>query len=152
MKNNLKIILILFIKMSKEPLELISFNVLLTHSPYEIVNMFPILDKINELKNYRIKLDDDIILNIHKKTYNSLEEIIENASYIFYNFEEFIDIYDLNSYYPNINLLEYNRNISKYKIKFFREITLLLSSLPYELTRKTKTFYQMEMIVIKKFI
>ena len=138
--------------MSKEPLELISLNVLLTHSPYEIVNMFPILDKIKELKNYRIKLDDDIILNIHKRTYISLEEIVENANYIFNNFEEFVDIYDLNTYYPDKNLLEYSRYISKYKIKFFREISLLLSSIPYELTRKTKTFNEMEMIIIKRFI
>jgi len=139
-------------KMTKEPLELIPLKRLITHSPYEIVNIFPILDRIKEIKYYRIKLTDDIILNVHKRKYNSINEIVEDADYMFNNFEEFIDIYDLNTYYSHVNLCDFNNTISIYKAKFFRDFSLLLSSLPYDLTRNNKTIEEMEMSIIKKFL
>ena len=54
----------------------ISLSSLLTTSPQEIVNIFSVLDKLKELKTYRIKLTDEIILNVHKRNYISLHEII----------------------------------------------------------------------------
>jgi hypothetical protein len=76
-------------KIFNDPLENVSLSVLLTTSPYEIVKIFPILDKLKELKTYRIKLTDEIVLNIHKRNYISLQELIEDAEFMFNNIDEF---------------------------------------------------------------
>lgn len=147
-------ILVIIMTTINDPLELISLTSLMTISPYEIIKIFPILDKIKELKSYRIKLNDEIILNIHKKLYISLNEIVEDAEFMFNNFEEFIDIYDMISDYPNIN--HYIPKIKQYKVKFLREFSLLLSTLPSEILKelreKNKSFEEIENDIIKKII
>jgi hypothetical protein len=139
-----------------DPLEMISLTTLLTNSPNEIVKIFPILDKIKELKTFRIKLDDKIILNIHRKSYISLNEIIEDADFMFNHFEEFIDIYDLITDYLDVNFDEYIKNISEYKVKFFKEFALLLSTIPIEIYKEfvenNKTFQEVEMNLIKHLL
>jgi len=139
-----------------DPLEMISLSTLLTKSPSEIVKIFPILDKIKELKTFKIKLNDKIILNTHRKVYISLNEIIEDADFMFNHFEEFIDIYDLTADYLDINFNDYIKNISKYKVKFFKEFALLLSTLPTEIYKELvdnkKTFQEVELNLINNLL
>ena len=136
-----------------DPLEMVSLSILLTTSPNKIVKIFPVLDKLKELKTYRIKLTDEIILNIHKRNYISLHEIIEDAEFMFNNFEEFIEIYDLNSDYLHINFHDFIKNISEYKVKFFREFALFLSTIPPEIYKELadnkKTIEEIEKDIIK---
>ena len=123
-------------KSFNDPLENVSLSVLLTTSPYEIVKIFPILDKLKELKTYRIKLTDKIVLNVHKRNYISLQELIEDAEFMFNNIEEFI------------------KNISEYKIKFFREFALFLSTIPPEIYKQLmenkKTIEEVEKDIIRR--
>ena len=141
-------------KIFNDPLETVSLSVLLTTSPYEIVKIFPILDKLKELKTYRIKLTDEIVLNIHKRNYISLHELIEDAEFMFNNIDEFIEIYDLSSDYPDVNFEEFIKNISEYKVKFFREFALFLSTIPpeiyKELVENKKTIEEVEKDFINK--
>jgi len=139
-----------------DPLEMISLTILLTKSPSEIVKIFPILDKLKELKTFKIKLNDKIILNIHRKVYISLNEIIEDADFMFNHFEEFIDIYDLTADYLDVNFDDYIKNISKYKVNFFKEFALLLSTIPTkiykELVDNKKTFQEVELNLINNLL
>jgi hypothetical protein len=137
-----------------DPLELVSLSVLLTIPPHEIVDTFPILDKLKELKTYRIKLTDEIILNIHKRSYISLYNLIEDAEFMFNNFDEFIEIYDLTGDYPSVNFDDFIKNISEYKAKFFREFALFLSTIPpeiyKELVENKKTIEDIEKDILIK--
>ena len=141
-------------KIFNDPLETVSLSVLLTTSPYEIVKIFPILDKLKELKTYRIKLTDKIVLNVHKRNYISLQELIEDAEFMFNNIEEFIEIYDLYGDYPNVNFKEFIKNILEYKVKFFREFALFLSTIPPEiykqLVENKKTIEEVEKDIIHR--
>ena len=141
-------------KSFNDPLENVSLSVLLTTSPYEIVKIFPILDKLKELKTYRIKLTDKIVLNVHKRNYISLQELIEDAEFMFNNIEEFIEIYDLYGDYPNVNFEEFIKNILEYKVKFFREFALFLSTIPPEiykqLVENKKTIEEVEKDIIHR--
>ena len=141
-------------KIFNDPLETVSLSVLLTTSPYEIVKIFPILDKLKELKTYRIKLTDKIVLNVHKRNYISLQELIEDAEFMFNNIEEFIEIYDLYGDYPNVNFKEFIKNILEYKVKFFREFALFLSTIPPEiykqLVENKKTIEEVEKDIIRR--
>jgi hypothetical protein len=143
-------------KIFNDPLENVSLSVLLTTSPQEIVNIFSVLDKLKELKTYRIKLTDEIILNVHKRNYISLHEIIEDAEFMFNNFEEFIEIYDLNADYLHINFEDFIEHISEYKVKFFREFALFLSTIPKEIYKELsdnkKTIEEIEKDIIIKLI
>ena len=139
-------------KSFNDPLEMVSLSILLTTSPHEIVKIFPILDKLKELKTYRIKLTDKIVLNIHKRNYISLQELIEDAEFMFNNIEEFIEIYDLYGDYPDVNFEEFIKNITEYKAKFFREFALFLSTIPLEiykqLAENKKTIEEVEKDII----
>lgn len=139
-------------KSFNDPLEMVSLSILLTISPHEIVKIFPILDKLKELKTYRIKLTDKIVLNIHKRNYISLQELIEDAEFMFNNIEEFIEIYDLTGDYPDVNFEEFIKNITEYKAKFFREFALFLSTIPLEiykqLAENKKTIEEVEKDII----
>jgi len=141
-------------KSFNDPLEMVSLSVLLTTSPHEIVKIFPILDKLKELKTYRIKLTDKIVLNVHKRNYISLQELIEDAEFMFNNIEEFIEIYDLYGDYPDVNFEEFIKNISEYKVKFFREFALFLSTIPPEiykqLVENKKTIEEVEKDIIRQ--
>ena len=141
-------------KSFNDPLEMVSLSILLTTSPHEIVKIFPILDKLKELKTYRIKLTDKIVLNIHKRNYISLQELIEDAEFMFNNIEEFIEIYDLYGDYPDVNFEEFIKNITEYKAKFFREFALFLSTIPLEiykeLVENKKTIEEVEKDIIRQ--
>jgi hypothetical protein len=108
------------------PLELISFDKLSSYSPYEIVKIFPILDKLQELKTYRIKIGD-VILNDHIDKYNTLDEIIKDASKIYVN--SYIQEHK-NKYYFVIPYIPTAR------IKFFKDFAILLASLPCEIIKE----------------
>ena len=128
------------------PLELISFDKLSSYSPYEIVKIFPILDKLQELKTYRIKIGD-VILNDHIDKYNTLDEIIKDASKIYVNsyIQEHKNKYDF--------VIPY---IPTARIKFFKDFAILLASLPCEIIKEMienkKTFEEIELNVIKPLI
>jgi hypothetical protein len=51
-----------------------------------IVKIFPILELIKQLKTYRIK-NGDIILNYYKTKYENIKEIVDDAIYIYDNYE-----------------------------------------------------------------
>jgi hypothetical protein len=116
----------------EDPLELVSLNSLIKNSPQSILQKISILDNINKLKNYKIKSGDII--------YTNLQEIIDDAIYIYDNHENNLDI-----------------NIShKDRINFYKNFSQLLATLPCEIIKELfenkKTFQEIEMDLIKNLI
>lgn len=130
-------------------LELVSLNSLLTKSPYMIIKIFPILDLIKKLKTYKIKVGD-IILNYYKTKYENIKEIVDDAIYIYDNYEEFIKNNPNHSFELFISYIPDNRII------FYKEFSKLLSSLPCEiykeLSEKNKSFEEIEQDIIKDYL
>jgi len=129
-------------------LELVSLNSLINKSPHEIIKIFPLLDKIKQLKTFRIK-NGDLILNYFNPKYNYLDEIIQDAIFIYDNYEEYVKKYNP---HPNHELKLMLSYIPNQRIKFYKELSLLLSSIPYELNEKNKTFEEIELEIINEFI
>jgi hypothetical protein len=133
-------------------LELVSLNSLLYKSPYMIIKIFPILDLIKQLKTYRIKIGD-IILNYYKTKYENIKEIIDDAIYIYDNYEEFVGKYNP---HPNQSLDQLINYIPNQRIKFYKDFSKLLSSLPpeiyKELSENKKNFEEIELDIIKDYL
>jgi len=133
-------------------LELVSLNTLLTKSPYMIIKIFPILDLIKQLKTYKIR-NGCIILNYYKNKYENLKEIVDDAIYIYDNYLEFVKKHNP---HPNHSLELMINYISNERIKFYKEFSHLLSSLPSEiykeLSEKNKSFEEIEQDIIKDYL
>ena len=114
-----------------------------------IIKIFPILDLIKQLKTYRIK-NGDIILNYYKTKYENIKEIVDDAIYIYDNYEEFIKNNPNHSFELFISYIPDNRII------FYKEFSKLLSSLPCEiykeLSEKNKSFEEIEQDIIKDYL
>jgi hypothetical protein len=136
----------------EDVLELVSLNSLITKSPYQIIKIIPILDLIKQFKYYRIK-NGDLILNYYKTKYNNLREIIDDAIYIYDNYEEFVRKHNP---HPNHSLESVIIYIPNQRIKFYKDFSTLLSSLPSEiykeLSEKNKSFEEIELDIIKDYI
>ena len=117
-----------------------------------IVKIFPILDLIKQLKTYRIK-NGCIILNYYKNKYENLKEIVDDAIYIYDNYEEFVRKHNP---HPNHSLELLITYIPNERIKFYKEFSHLLSSLPSEiykeLSEKNKSFEEIELDIIKDYL
>ena len=139
-------------KKYEDVLELVSLNSLLTKSPYMIIKIFPILDLIKQLKTYRIK-NGDIILNYYKNKYENIKEIVDDAIYIYDNYEEFVRKHNPHANHSLELLITY---IPNQRIKFYKELSKLLSSLPCEiykeLSEKNKSFEEIELDIIKDYL
>jgi len=131
----------------EDPLELVSLNSLIKNSPQSILQKISILDNINKLKNYKIKLGD-IILNHYRNGYTNLQEIIDDAIYIYDNQEEYLN--------KHKNNLDINISFKKYRINFYKNFSELLATLPCEIIKELfenkKTFQEIEMELIKNLI
>jgi hypothetical protein len=136
----------------EDVLELVSLNSLITKSPYQIIKIIPILDLIKQFKYYRIK-NGDLILNYYKTKYNNLREIIDDAIYIYDNYEEFVKKYNP---HPNHSLELILTYVPNQRIKFYKEFSTLLSKLPCEiykeLSEKNKNFEEIELKIIKDYV
>jgi hypothetical protein len=117
-----------------------------------IVKIFPILDLIKQLKTYRIK-NGDIILNYYKTKYENIKEIVDDAIYIYDNYEEFVRKHNP---HPNLSLELVINYIPNERIKFYKEFSTLLSKLPgeifKELSEKNKSFEEIELEIIKDYV
>lgn len=136
----------------EHPLELVSLHSLIKYSPPSILQKIKILDIINNLKNYKIKCGD-IILNYYKNTYyNNLQEIINDAIYIYDNHNDYLDKYK-NGLSIQIDTTIY---INKSRIEFYKSFLEILSSLSSEIIKELyenkKTFIEIEMDLIKILI
>jgi GIY-YIG catalytic domain/Zinc knuckle len=124
----------------EDPLELVSLNSLIKNSPQSILQKISILDNINKLKNYKIK-SGDIILNHYKNNYTNLQEIIDDAIYIYDNHENNLDI---------------NISFKQDRINFYKNFSQLLATLPCEIIKELfenkKTFQEIEMEIIKNLM
>jgi hypothetical protein len=102
---------------------------LLTDTPSIMQNNIRDLDIINQLKIYRIKVGDRI-LNYNNPKYNSLKELVDDASK-YYNYDE-NDLMRI----PGISSIDVAREIKKYlslcKVGFYKNITELLNLLSAE--------------------
>ncbi len=117
----------------EDPLELVSLNSLIKNSPQSILQKISILDNINKLKNYKIKSGDII--------YTNLQEIIDDAIYIYDNHENNLDI---------------NISFKQDRINFYKNFSQLLATLPCEIIKELfenkKTFQEIEMDLIKNLM
>jgi len=117
----------------EDPLELVSLNSLIKYSPQSILQKISILDNINKLKNYKIKSGDII--------YTNLQEIIDDAIYIYDNHENNLDI---------------NISFKQDRINFYKIFSQLLATLPCEIIKELfenkKTFQEIEMDLIKNLM
>jgi hypothetical protein len=128
-----------FLKIKKEIIEkpneniydLISLNSLITNSPFEINKKIIIIDNLEKLKKFKIK-NGDLILNSHRNYYNNLKEIIEDAIDIYDNYEKFIENYNP---HPEIDLKDIIKYIPNERIKFYKQISTLLSSFDGEIIK-----------------
>ena len=144
---------ITFLKNKKEIIEkpneniydLISLNSLITFSPYEINKKINILEKLDNLKNLKIK-NGSIILNSHRTNYNYLKEIIEDAIDIYDNYENFVNKYNP---HPQHQLKDIIKYIPDERIKFYKQISTLLSSLDDEFIKDLQSGISIENIQLK---
>lgn len=103
----------------------ISLRSLLTHSPSTILRILSEIELLNDLKRYRIKAGD-IILNIHKDSYETLREIIDDAELIFDNFDE----------YDAINIETIKKDMKRYRDNFYKNMALFLAKFPCEIFKE----------------
>jgi len=102
----------------------ISLRSLLTHSPSTILRILSEIELLNELKHYRIKAGD-IILNIHKDSYETLREIIDDAELIFDNFDEY-----------TIHIETIKKDLKRYRDNFYKNMALFLAKFPCEIFKE----------------
>jgi hypothetical protein len=142
-----------FLKIKKEIIEkpneniydLISLNSLITNSPFEINKKIIIIDNLEKLKKFKIK-NGDLILNSHRNYYNNLKEIIEDAIDIYNNYEKFIENYNP---HPQIDLKDIIKYIPNERIKFYKQISTLLSSFDGEIIKDLQSGIPIETIQLK---
>ena len=103
----------------------LSLQTLLTDTPSTMQNNIKDLGIIKQLKIYRIKIGDRIILNYDKAEYNSLKELVDDANKCI-NYDE-NDLMRI----PGISSIDVAKEIKKYlslcKVDFYKNITELLS-------------------------
>jgi len=103
---------------------------LIKYSPNSILQLLSNLELLNELRNYKIK-SGDIILNIDN--YETLEELINDAEFIYDNFDLYIYT-TKNSY--DIPIEEIKKSILLSRNRFYKEMALFLAKFPCEIFKE----------------
>ena len=122
---------------SPEPASLVQndylpLQTLLTDTPDIMRENIKVLEIINQIKIYRIKVGE-LILNYSKAEYNSLKELVDDASK-YYSYDE-NDLMKI----PGITTIdvakEIKKNLRLFKIGFYKTITYLLNLLSSDICK-----------------
>jgi hypothetical protein len=120
------------------PNDYLHLQTLLTFTPNIIQQYIKDLEIISQLKIYRIKVGDRI-LNYDKLEYNSLKELVNDATK-YYNYDE-NDLIKI----PGITTIDIAKEIKNYlrlfKIEFYKNISNLLNLLSTDICKLVQSGY-----------